>query len=671
MFPTRLSRLASCVDAPFEVMALESRTHLAVDFAIESPAEPDSFAVVATGEILSVPIRVTRSADPGDEVQSHEVAMFFSLDDVLDSTDVAAEVIGTVGTDRNGEVLFMGIPAGEYSERLVFRVPQVSALGSTYRIILRVSGISALGGSDPNPANNIVVAPDEMVVVNKFGSFDGRTGVRLELPIPGVNGEAAFSIEGAGQGEVTLVNGRFAVRIWDTDLDSDVTASVSRYSTPTSPRIPLASLVVDDAVNSITAYAADIDGPITFDGPIRFVRLGDITGPMEVSLPASSNSNFSARHVRDLNLTSRSTLGFSASSWQVTNPAFGLISAPRIAGINIANWESISPSNPEYRPPNFAGRIVVEGGTSSSLERSVSYISIVGVVSGGPWSIQGSIGSISVGATTAQFVLASGGSVNTFRVTNSLRGIIAVQHLYTLDVGKDILGAKVLVGTDLGSDGAIGGSGDAADRYQSGVMFSLIVGRNVVNTLIAAGRKPIGDSGLYEFLRGNRSRIDAIRIGNVLSANSRIQAGVFASHGGSVSVRGVSVDWRTDARFGVSIPPPSVTMLSSHVLRRSVLIGIQTTASVPFSTAASMGTFMVTNASGNRVGQLFVISSSPNDRLDESSFRLVLRFMRRDFAPFTAANNGTYTLSLPSGTFADNRGNTAPAGVLGTFTIAI
>lgn len=648
---------------------LEPRTHLAVDLGVEPVPGWSLPTNVVPGEFLQIPYRVTRTADTDDEVLNHAIDVFFSLDDVLDPSDLKVQE----GPFTYGEAAFLGATPGEYEAApLYVRVSRALTVGAQYRVLLSVRGISSLGGSDPNPSNNVAVLPQTLTVVNKFGTFGDRSGARLVLRLPDGSGSVAFSITGAGQGQVEVVDGRFAVRVTDTDADSEVSISATEIASQARPRIPLASVELAGTLSSFIATDADLFGPMTVGGAVSTIFLGDITGPTSIDLPRSINTAFNARHIRDVNLTAHSNISISAWSWQVSDRAYGTISAPKVRQLWIENFGSALPSQPGYVPPNFAGQLNVTGDYRNVFRPSVQNIKIVGVVTGGPWRVNGSISSISLGATAASFTLAAKGEVSSFNVTNSLRGLIAVNKLLNFWVGKDIVNARILVGTDLGSDASIGGVEDAADHYDAGTIGSVQVGRNIANSTIAAGRKPVGDTGVFEFVMSQYSRISSVVVGNVISANSRIHAAFYGYDLNSVTVRGVNIDWRTDQRFRINLPTPTVVFRSSRVSSTRVTFTVDFAASTAADSPLNAATaFRVTNASGQVVGRISYASIWRRDPNETSSARYVLRFTRADSRPFSAGDNGTYTMSIVPGGLTDNRGNAVPPVVLGTFTIGV
>jgi hypothetical protein len=130
----------------------------------------------------------------------------------------------------------------------------------------------------------------------------------------------------------------------------------------------------------------------------------------------------------------------------------------------------------------------------------------------GTFSAGTSVGRVSLASITGG-TLAAAGSISTVQVMN-------------------LTGAKVLSGVNLGSDNAIGGTGDAADSYAQGRINTLTATGSVVNSLVAAGFAPADgafDNAQGTVVGGVASAIRFVNIPHDPDPATRFAAGAFGT----------------------------------------------------------------------------------------------------------------------------------------------
>jgi hypothetical protein len=100
----------------------------------------------------------------------------------------------------------------------------------------------------------------------------------------------------------------------------------------------------------------------------------------------------------------------------------------------------------------------------------------------------------------------------------------------SLTVAGDVTGATVLSGANLGSDGHLGGTGDALDVFTSGSFGKITVGGAAGTSTFGAGLNPVNGAfldGNDTVVGGSASVIVSVTVKGSTDASSRFVAGAF------------------------------------------------------------------------------------------------------------------------------------------------
>ncbi len=629
--------------------ALEARTLMAADLGIEIIGEPVLTAgVLVPNSVVDVRVRVTRTLteDTEPDVAGHELRVYLSPEDAVAP---AAWDLVFFGEDR-GNVSFFGDTPDVYERTVRGTVPSTFALGSRYRVFAEVSG--RYQASDGTPANNLAATGAAYEVVAMFGNTGATRPLITTLPLAGQrNAFAAFQLVGPGRGEVRMVDGRFDVRVIGTNRSSRLSISSSQNAV-----IPLAGLRIDGAISRIDCRFCDLYGPIQIDGPTNFVGLRDVRTPTTLNL--SGTTTIQVRDARDLNIVAPdSTLYVYFRSWTVATPGYGVIETENLSYLTGVG--------------NVLRRTRFEGVIRAEYVDTVEYF---GTFAGTVLS-NTDVATFNVWTTTPAFRLVARANALNVNVQGNLSGTVISRGGPQFSIGRDLSNATITAGLDLGSDFALGGEGEAADRYFAANM-SLTVARNVVNSTVAVGREPIGDTGQYRFINGGESRIETLNVGGTISPNSRVLAGYYSDRfyqSTTLRIGNQTVDWRRDPRFSVNVPAPTATLRNLRVTTRQVIFAVDVVAQTELSdfSKSSAGRLLQITGPGMRSMSTSLVAPSSFDfrPFQGTESRLLVVVSRTFGGAFKPSEAGTYTISIRPNGILDNRLNAAPAGVLGTFTI--
>ncbi len=121
---------------------------------------------------------------------------------------------------------------------------------------------------------------------------------------------------------------------------------------------------------------------------------------------------------------------------------------------------------------------------------AVSNVDIKGNISG-TWAITGSVGDVAAGSTSDGWTANINGSLKSLRVQGNASGKLAAHNIQTLDFKRNVIGMTVLAGANLGSDGVIGGTGDAADTFTGATIKDININGSLTDSTFAAGVDPV------------------------------------------------------------------------------------------------------------------------------------------------------------------------------------
>lgn len=536
---------------------------------------------------------------------------------------------------------------GTFSGDMV--VPATTAPGSYY-LIVRIIPDSNI--ADFNSGNNIAVSDDPIPVMRRFGDFSGRTGVAMTLNDP--EGTAVtFSQTGGGYGDVVPgVNG-FDVTLTGT---GNVTATSIGVSGGDG-LYDLTSVTINGSVGTFSAPQGRLRGPMTATTGFGAMTLGNVVGPITITVPATSQSpSFTFGAVNELTIDS----------------------AVGITAIHVAGWgDFVGPADHISAPwlgslsstANFYPNIYLSG-RGGGLP-TLGPVNMTGVIKRGAWSINGTGSTLYVFAATVFWSASYSGSVTSLTTGGSFRGVFTASSIGSITSGRDILLSRIMAGAYLGDDGLLGGTGTAADTYGAGTIGSINVFHNIAGVTIAAGLDPVDgilNNGNDQLVGGTTSSIGSITVGHLIGAIARVITNVYS---GPITVAGVAQDWRFNQRYSLSTTAPTATVLSSMV---GDVAGVSTaTVQLRYLSTGLMnlsslvdGVVRIAGPGGFLAFCVLSTKSFDGPTHQQAAFATFTVHLAAASVPPTA---GTYTISVVGNGASDGRGNFVPAGVIGTFDV--
>lgn len=363
-------------------------------------------------------------------------------------------------------------------------------------------------------------------------------------PITFVDGDGTnVRITLAGNGAMMLVDGDLTVTGADQGTRLNITTKGG------DGRTTLGSISVSGAVKSITAKKTDFTGDISILGSVRTLTLGDFLAGSQHQMTiggtaAAPPAKINLGRVNDLSIDSDTP----------------------IASLAVIDWDDAGDDD-EIEAPQLKKATSKEdfapGGEIVGDDDGEGYLGKVTVkgMLAGSWYVDGNAAGVTAGGTAAGFRMNVLGKLNKLTTTNAgdFRGVVAAYDIGSVSIAGDVIDAVILAGADLGEDIELGGSGEDADLFFSGVFSKLTVKGTVTNSTFGAGLDPangvLGDGD--DFITGkNASSFNAMNIRGVADADTRFAAGRF---GGRPKVGGTTIDPNGDPRFLLASLTPDNT----------------------------------------------------------------------------------------------------------------
>jgi hypothetical protein len=283
-----------------------------------------------------------------------------------------------------------------------------------------------------------------------------------------------------------------------------------------------------DATTRITLTGSGGDGRITLSGLEAERSLGSLTAPIAV---LTGYARFT--QVNTLSLAS-------------------IDAGARIEGASLANLTVTGDARGEWR---LSG-----AGATGFILGTVQ----IGGTLAGLWAINGRANSVSAQTTAADWRANVRAPLTQLVVRGDASGQLAAAALQLLQVGGSLRGMTVRIGADLGSDAALGGSGEAADTFRAGTLARLRVTGHLDNSVILVGLDPRngrdldGDDQVLGSASANR--IQELLVGGRLTGETRIIAPAFPD---SVRVNGALVSPASLSALSVTAPDRQAPLLSA------------------------------------------------------------------------------------------------------------
>jgi hypothetical protein len=441
---------------------LESRVVLAADFAVSvSPLEND-FDRRQGVDTIRLTATVSNVGD-ANFFGRGAVEFYLSADQDFDDSDVRFETIAINRMPRIGQ-----------SSSVRLNVPEPALVDpadpsryvppSEYFIIARV--VAGDGSIDQNPANDAASTFASATLFYEFGNVSGQSNVAFRYTQR--DGTlVTLRLEGPGRGSVSQNDGRVVVLVQNTTIQSTLLISVDRAGRTAS----FGQIFVAGSIKQVSARNAVLSGGLIIQGAASFIRLGGLQNG------ALTINGFTDAQILDLGDVRNAVVDTGAfvqqlkvSRWIDTDSSPDAVFAPFLSSIDASG--------------DFHPNLTLNFPNSNS--QAIDRARIRGAV-GGLWNLNAGVGLIDAGSTLPSFRATINGTVETFRTKGNFQGLLAAPLIITLDVGGDMLRARILAGATLGADVDLGGTGSNADNLRNGSVDRVLVRGSVRNSLIAAG----------------------------------------------------------------------------------------------------------------------------------------------------------------------------------------
>jgi hypothetical protein len=231
--------------------------------------------------------------------------------------------------------------------------------------------------------------------------------------------KVVLRIAGPGTGVATFVNGNLTP---DSIALTGTTASSTFTITVTGGVTHIGTVTVSGSLGHLSASKTLLEGDLAVAGTLGTVILAGANGGHTLSVGAGSRvTSLNVGAVADLSIVSTPAIGqLIATSWAV-NGGSDTITAPAITGLTVAG--AFAPSL----------NLTAAGNDLSSA-------TIRGTVTGGPWTLAGSAGSLTTGAVDASWFGSVMGAMTSLNVHGSFAGNLTAASIGNLTVGGDMTG---------------------------------------------------------------------------------------------------------------------------------------------------------------------------------------------------------------------------------------
>ena len=194
-----------------------------------------------------------------------------------------------------------------------------------------------------------------------------------------------------------------------------------------------------------------------------------------------------------------------------------------------AKWIRVSGDETTSTPGDFGANVTLNGPGFKNNWRALGNARIADTITGGTWRLAGPAKKITAGATSAGWSASIAGELKSLEATTgNLSGTVAAASIHQVVVERDLDGAMLLGGTNLGSDGLFGGTNANADSTQAGTIDVLKIGGAMRNSIVGAGWDSVNgifNDGNDLIIGGSSSKVGAIVIGGLLEGVNVVGTG--------------------------------------------------------------------------------------------------------------------------------------------------
>jgi len=630
----------------FVAEPLEPRQMLTADLAV-SFQEFSVPSPMVPGDRFNAGVIIDNNG-PMAAVGLVSINFFLSTDISFDSNDV------NIGSYPSLPISVSSGDFGDFSDQV--RIPATMTPGN-YFLLVRITPNQQIG--DTNQSNNVAASDDFFPLEIKFGNLPGRGNAILEQVDP-EGTIVQFQLFDGGMGTVSQGDdGRFDINVTGAGANSRLGIAASGGD----GIVDIDDIVIAGSVSSITGTSVRLLGSLSVSGTLGTLTLGNVGGTAaEVSIT-----------IGQAGVATVIALG------AVTNAS---ISTPgAIESLSVASWTDSASSPTDLIEAQWLNSLISTGAFGASIDLSgrmgkfptLGTAEIGGSLTGGSWNIVGRGGSIVARTSTVRWSASFTLQLSLLDIENTFRGTIAAKNFLAVNVGIDMLGAKILAGAKLGNDGRLGGTGDAADRFGFGRVDSLTVGRRMRNSIVGAGLDPVNgvfNDGNDRIKQVNKSRIGDVTIVGNMAPSARIVAGRFT---GEATVQGVTIDTAVDQRFRLTDTfGPSSEFISADTTVTPSLIRVRFGDNQAVL-RSSIGDGDIRIDAPGGAFSLLVELVSISRTTDGTPMVVTYRFTPPG-GTWDPSENGTYSIVLLANEVFDVAGNPAGGGiavVLGTFDVLV
>jgi hypothetical protein len=261
-----------------------------------------------------------------------------------------------------------------------------------------------------------VAIGSEPVAANRFGNFEGRTGVTLTLPSS--NGSfVTFALKGGGYGVVDGESGTDPIALIGTTGRSVLkVTSKSRAS-------EVGDITVDGSARSLRLKSINVTGNINVSGTLGSLMANHVVGPGTITISSARADGapvtLRMNHVTDMTVNSAMPIrNVIVTGWTNTDDIEDTITAPSIGKLQVRTARRGAPF---ARSGAFEAGLELTGrGTALGVARIANGMSNAG------WNIVGSVGKISAGGAIEDWTMAVGSSVTALQLGNVISADVEI-----------------------------------------------------------------------------------------------------------------------------------------------------------------------------------------------------------------------------------------------------
>jgi len=380
---------------------------------------------------------------------------------------------------------------------------------------------SATPQSDQNQANDSALSTQTRDLAYRFGAYKDRKGVVLTVPMGSNATPTTFSLVGEGYGQFVLDEplgpGERTIDVATITLAKNTANTTLNIATGTGGPVEIGNdILVLGPIGKINAPTVSLLGnDVTVAGSGAAFTFDDLTESTIEVLATTGRVSLAADRLHDSRLESFTTIeSIAVNNWSDSFLMSGgnsgsprsRVSAPGINGISCT-----FDFDPRVNTPITA---VPAGGIGTVT---------IGSALRGRWSVGGKVEGIRAGTVAATFAANFSGGIGLLASTGDFSGNVAAANIDLLEVGGNLINARVLAGPDLGDDVQVGGTDENADELVSnptlGHIGAVTIRGNMVGSVIGLAYVPGSASRPAAFIQGQSGACGSIFVGGTVQGS--------------------------------------------------------------------------------------------------------------------------------------------------------